>query len=154
MYREVFRILDIDVKAKCAGCAGAAGIAACTISMILSGAGIVAVGLSTASGGMQGMGGQTTGVLLGSSPLIQVIAVLSGICGEVILLGSFALMLFGMWSAKRTKPMILASVGAAILFVSMYGYFLIDLQVVGIAVLALAYATTYSPRAAAMVRMA
>lgn len=145
--------MDHDTKAKCAGCAGAAGIAACTISMMLSGIGIAAVGLSTASGGMQGMGGQTSAIA-GSSPIIQAVAVLSGVWGEAILLGSFALMLFGMWSAKRTKPMALALIGAPVLFVGMYGYFLIGLQVMGIAVLALAYATAYSRRAATLAGMA
>jgi hypothetical protein len=98
------------------------------------------------------MGTQAAGTAI-SSPFIQVVSVLSGPWGEVVLLASFALILFGMWSAKRTKPMALAIVGATILFVGMYGYFLIDLQAVGIAVLALAFVTTYSRRAATIARM-
>lgn len=142
--------MDDSTKAKCASCAGATGIAACTISMTLAAAGIAAVGFS--GSGMAGMSSQSTNIALGS-PLLQIVSFLTGFWGEVILLFSFGLMTFGMWSASQIRPMTLALIGAPILFVGMYAYFLIELQMAGIIILALAYATAFSHRAALATRM-
>lgn len=143
--------MDDNTKAKCASCAGAAGIAACTISMGLAAAGIVAVGFSSA--GMAGMANQSAN-FAPNSPIAQVVSFLAGFWGEVILLLSFGLMAFGMWSARRIKPMILALIGAPILFVGMYAYFLVELQLAGMAFLTLAYAAAFNRRAALATRMA
>lgn len=140
-----------NLKAKCSSCAGAAGIALCSASMMLSGVGIVAVGISQGSG-MAGMGGQLT-IPAGASLPLQAVLFLTSFWGAVIVLISIGLMAFGMWSAKKVKPLMVALLGATILFFGMYGYFSIPMQVGGAIVLAVGYATAYSRRVALRTRM-
>jgi len=129
-----------SLKAKCANCAGAAGIASCVVPMLLSAIGVAAVGLS--QGSMAGMG-NTSGALT-SSPFLQLISFLSGPWGAVILAGSFALMVYGMWLGRKYRPLTLGLTAAVVLFVGMYSYFSVVLQLVGAALLVVAYLAAYS----------
>lgn len=110
--------------------------------MLLAAVGIAAVSASQNSV-MTGMDGLST---MGSPTLSSVVEFLSGFWGEVLLIISYGFMLVGMWFGGRRKPMILAFVGAAVLFEGMYGYFSVGLQVIGLVAVSLAYAATYINR--------
>ena len=116
---------DGDLKTKCATCAGAVGIASCTVSMTLSTVGIAAIGLSQSTG-MGSMAGTSAGGVAGNSSALfpSLITFLSGFWGEVILLASFVLMVYGMWSGKKIRAMGVLVLGGAFLFVGMYAYLL------------------------------
>jgi len=79
----------------------------------------------------------------------------SGVWGEVILLISFGIMFYGMWSSggNRKKLLPISAVGVIILYVSMYGYFSLSLEIVGSIVLAFAYASAYSNRLATAIKL-
>ncbi|MDG6908647.1 MAG: hypothetical protein JRN20_23010 [Nitrososphaerota archaeon] len=144
-----------ELNAKCATCASAVGIASCTVSMTLSAVGIATIGLAQNSG-MGGMSGGSSGVVAGGSSALlpSLIVFLSGFWGEVILLASFVLMAYGMWSIKKIAVMFVALLGAVVLFVGMYAYFSIGLETMGSVVLILAYASACSRKAAAITRLA
>ncbi|MCL4518653.1 MAG: hypothetical protein M1587_05575 [Thaumarchaeota archaeon] len=83
----------------------------------------------------------------------QLIIFLSGFWGEVILIVSFALMAFGMWYGKKARPMILALIAASLLFIGMYVYFSIGLELAGSVILILAYTSVYNPRFAVLTKL-
>lgn len=79
----------------------------------------------------------------------------SGVWGEVILLISFGSMFYGMWSSgsNRKKLFPLSVAGVIILYVSMYAYFSMALEIVGSIVLAFVYASAYNNRIATAIKL-
>jgi hypothetical protein len=59
--------------------------------------------------------------------------------GELILLISFGLMLAGTWFTGNRKVMPLSIAAMTILYISMYIYFSISLEIMGVSILSLAY---------------
>jgi hypothetical protein len=83
-----------------------------------------------------------------------IVAFFSGFWGEVILLVSFGLMLVGIWFNGKRKVMPLSVAGIVILYVSMYVYYSIGLEVAGTVILAIAYTSAYSYKVAKTVKLA
>jgi uncharacterized membrane protein len=63
-------------------------------------------------------------------------------------------MLAGMVYSGNRKILPLSVVGAIILYVSMYAYFSISLEIIGVIVLAFAFASAYSNRVAKTLKLA
>lgn len=144
-----------DFKSKCACSASGIGICLCTVFMGIGMAGAALVGVSKNSNDMQGMVSATNSVTSSTISQNVIVNFFSGFWGEVILLISFGLMLYGMWSSggNRKKLIPISTAGAVILYVSMYAYSSLALEIAGIIVLAVAYASTYSYRIASGVRL-
>jgi hypothetical protein len=142
---------------KCASCAGGIGICLCTIFMSLSVIGATAVGLSKNANSGNSMGGMGSMTTTNSAASIvspnTIVNFFSGFWGEVILLVSFGLMLTGMWFTGKKKVMPLSIAGVVILYISMYVYYSIALEVVGVVMLALAYTSAYSYKVAKMIKL-
>lgn len=138
-----------NVKAMCANCAGAVGIASCMVPMLLGAIGVASVGLTESS--MSSMGGISGAPA--SSPLLQLVAFLSGFWGAVILVASFSLMVYGMWHGRKHRPLALGLLSAVILFIGMYAYISIALQLLGSALLAVTYTAVYSHSFASATRL-
>lgn len=143
-----------DFKSKCACSASGIGICLCTVFMSISMVGAALVVVSKNSNDMQGMASATNSVASTTSQNV-IVNFFSGFWGEVILLISFGLMFYGMWSSggNRKKLIPLSAAGAVILYVGMYAYFSLTLVIVGAIVLAVAYASVYSYRIASGVRL-
>jgi hypothetical protein len=129
--------------------------------MSLSVVGVTAVGLSknansgNSMGNMGSMSSITTINSAGASASQKIIvSFFSGFWGEVILLVSFGLMLVGMWFTGRRKVMPLSIAGVVILYISMYAYYSIGLEVAGAVILAISYMSAYNRKVASTVKLA
>lgn len=142
-----------SIAAKCANCAGAVGIASCMIPMFVSAVGIGSV---VSVNGMSGMGAGSSAVSSSTtspSVLAQISSFFSGPDGEIVLLASFILMGFGMWYGRKLKPMAAGLAAAAIIFVGMFAYYSIVLEVLGSVIMVIAYLSVYSQRFANFVHL-
>lgn len=142
-----------NLKNKCACSAAGIGICLCTVFMTISMGGATVVSISKNASAMSNM----NNVSPTSSPILQNVFVIffSGVWGETMLLISFGLMFYGMWSSggNRKKLLSLSAVGVIILYVSMYAYFSLSLEIVGSIVLAFAYASAYSNKIATAIKL-
>jgi len=79
----------------------------------------------------------------------------STIClwGEAILIVSFSLMLIGMWFTGKKKIIPVAFSGVVILYISMYVYYSVSLEIIGAIVLCFAYLTIYNSRVSKVVKL-
>jgi len=140
------------LASNCACSASGIGICLCIVFMTISVASTTLVGISKNANSMAGM------ETMHGSVQIQNIFVdfFSGIWGEAILLVSFGLMCYGMWSSggNRKKLLSLAVAGIIVLYVSMYVYFSLTLEIVGSIILAFSYASVYSYRIAKAIKLA
>ena len=141
------------LASNCACSASGIGICLCIVFMTISVAGTTLVGVSKNANSMTGMGSMSDMATTSQNVFVNFF---SGVWGEVILLISFGLMFYGMWSSggNRKKLLPLSAAGVIILYVSMYAYFSLALEIVGSIVLAFAYASAYSCRIAAAVKLA
>ena len=71
----------------------------------------------------------------------------------MILLLSFSLMLVGIWFMGNKKVFVISIVGVIVLYISMYVYYSINLESIGIAILAIAYITSFSQKAAMVLKL-
>lgn len=142
------------LASNCACSASGIGICLCIVFMTISVAGTTLVGVSKNANSMIGMGSMSD---MATTTQAQNVFVnfFSGVWGEVILLVSFGLMLYGMLSSggNRKKLLPLSIAGAVILYVSMYAYFSLALEIVGSIVLGFAYASAYSSRIATVIKL-
>lgn len=141
------------LASNCACSASGVGICLCIVFMTISVAGTTLVGVSKNANSMAGMGGMSDMTTTSQNIFVNFF---SGVWGEVILLISFGLMFYGMWSSggNRKKLLPLSVAGVIILYVSMYAYFSLALEIVGSIVLAFAYASAYSNKIATAVKLA
>jgi hypothetical protein len=109
-------------------------------------------GGNNTGGGMANMGSMTI-TTISSSPENVILNFFSGFWGEVILLVSFASMLFGIWFTGKRKAIPLAVAGITILYFSMYTYYSIALQIIGAVIVVLAYISAYNYRFAKIVKL-
>lgn len=118
--------------------------------------GTTLVGISKNTNSMTGMASNSMSDIPTTWAQNVFVNFFSGVWGETILFISFGLMLYGMWSSgcNRKKLLPLSAAGAVILYVSMYAYFSLLLEIVGSIVLAIAYASAYSYRIATAVKLA
>lgn len=141
-----------NFSGKCFCSTAGIGICLCTIFMTIGMTGTTLVGLSKSSASMAGMSSMTPT----SESLIQnIVNFFSGIWGEVVLLISFGLMFYGMWSSggNKKKLISISMAAIAVLYISMYVYFSLVLELVGSAILALTYASAFSGRFAELVKL-
>ncbi len=141
------------LASNCACSASGIGICLCIVFMTISVAGTTLVGVSKNANSMTGMGMSDMATTQSQNVFVNFF---SGTWGEVILLISFGLMFYGMWSSggNRKKLLPLSAVGVIILYVSMYAYFSLALEIVGSIVLTFAYASAYSNKIATAVKLA
>jgi hypothetical protein len=94
-------------------------------------------------------------IMSAQSPVPQnpLLAFFSGFWGEVFLLISFALMLFGIWFSGRKTVLPLSLLGVVILYISMYVYYSISLEIFGGILLAAAFTLAYNVRIAKIARL-
>ena len=141
------------LASNCACSASGIGICLCIVFMTISVAGTTLVGVSKNANSMAGMGSMSDMATTSQNVFVNFF---SGVWGEVILLISFGLMFYGMWSSggNRKKLLPLSVAGVIILYVSMYAYFSLALEIVGSIVLAFAYASAYSNKIATTIKLA
>ncbi|MDE1863072.1 MAG: hypothetical protein KGI33_09185 [Thaumarchaeota archaeon] len=109
------------------------------------------IGITKTANTMHNMGNMA-GMTTASQNIM--ISFFSGFWGEVILLLSFGAMFAGMWLSGNRKILPVSVVGAMILYVSMYAYFSISLEIIGGIVMAFAFASAYSDRVARTLKLA
>ncbi len=139
-----------NFQSKCACSAAGIGICLCIIFMSIAIGGTAIVGISKGASNMGEMGNMATA----TAQQNVIISFFSGFWGEVILLVSYGLMFFGIWSSGNKRVLPVAVVGTAILYVSMYTYFFIPLEITGSVVIAFAFASAFSDGLAKKVRLA
>ncbi|MBI3639286.1 MAG: hypothetical protein HY223_03125 [Thaumarchaeota archaeon] len=142
------------LASKCACSTSGIGICLCIVFMTIGIGGTAVVGISKNTNSMTIMESNSMSDMT-TRPQNVFVNFFSGVWGEVILLISFGLMFYGVWSSggNRKKLLPLSAVGVVILYVSMYAYFSLALEIVGSIVLAIAYASTYSYRFATVVKL-
>lgn len=64
--------------------------------------------------------------------------------GDALLVASSGSMLLGIWFSGKSKLIPLAISGIAIMFIGMYSYYSISLQIIGAAVMGFAHLSNYS----------
>lgn len=119
--------------------------------MSFSIAGSAAVGITKNANEMSNMGNMA-GMATTSQNII--VTFFSGFWGEVILLLSFGAMFAGIWFSGNRKILPISVVGAMLLYISMYAYFSISLEIIGGIVLAFAFASAYSNQVARKLKLA
>ncbi len=73
--------------------------------------------------------------------------------GEVLLVVSSASMLLGIWFSGKKKLIPVAIGGVAIMFVGMYSYYSISLQVAGAVAMVMAHISNYSYRVSRLLKI-
>lgn len=141
------------LASQCACSTSGIGICLCVVFMTIGLAGTAVVGISENANAMTGMQGISDTTTIPAQNIF--IDFFSGIWGQIILLVSFGLMFYGMWSCggNRKKLLFLSTVDAVVLYVSMYVYFSLALEIIGSIVLAFAYASAYSHRFATLIKL-
>ncbi|MHB8603081.1 MAG: hypothetical protein ACYC6W_11960 [Nitrosotalea sp.] len=134
-------------KAIC--CAGVFGISLCTILMIISMGGSFAAAFSKDSS-MQNMDSMNTS---GQKNSNIILAFFSSQWGDALLVASSASMLLGIWFSGKIKLMPLAVSGIAIMFIGMYSYYSISLQIVGAAIMGFAHLSNYNYKVSKLLRI-
>jgi hypothetical protein len=133
--------------------------------MSLSFIGATAIGLSknaNSGNSIGGMGSMSSNSMITSTNSAIssafshniIVTFFPGFWGEVIFLGSFGLMLAGMLLTGRRKVMPLSIAGIVILYVSMYVYYYVSLEIAGAVILAVAYTSAYNYKVAKTVKLA
>jgi hypothetical protein len=155
-----------NFKSKCACSAGAIGICLCIIFMSIGAIGITLAGISKNSENIQGeegsMGGMSnmsdmsgmsamtsmnTTTASNSSFQSMVMSFFMGFWGEVTLLFSFLFMILGMWFSNNKKIVPVSILASIILYISMYAYYSIPLEIAGLIIMVFAYVTAFNQRA-------
>ncbi len=141
------------LASKCACSTSGIGICLCIVFMTIGMAGTTVVGISKNAKAMAGMQGMSDIATVQAQNVF--VNFFSGIWGEFILLVSFGLMFYGMLSSggNKKKLLSLSAVGVIVLYVSMYVYFSLVLEIIGSIVLAFAYASAYSYRLATLIKL-
>jgi hypothetical protein len=91
-----------------------------------------------------------------SSTQNTIVNFFSGFWWQVILLLSFVAMFVGIWlsGSNYRKLVPISVVGSAILYISMYNYYSVPLEVIGAIILAFVYASAFNYRVARTVKLA
>lgn len=138
-------------KCRCACYAGTIGVGLCTILMSLSMAGVAFAALSKNVNveNLNSMSSMNMDALLQNS----ILSFFDGIGGEIILIASFSVMLAGMWFSGNRKLLPVTIVGAVILYISMYQYYSIGLQIAGALIMVFVHLPVYNYRISRMLKL-
>ncbi len=134
-------------KAIC--CVGIFGISLCTILMSISMGGSFAAAFSKDSS-VQSMDSMN---MNGQKNNNIILAFFSSQWGDALLVASSASMLLGIWFSGKMKLIPLAVVGIVIMFIGMYWYYSISLQIVGAAIMGFAHLSNYNYRVSKLLRI-
>lgn len=139
-------------KSRCACYAGTIGVGLCTILMSLSMVGVAFAALSKNVNieNMNSMSSMNMDALLQNS----ILSFFDGIGGEIILIASFGSMLAGMGFSGNRKLLPIVIVGTVILYISMYQYYSIGLQIAGALIMVFVHLPVYSYRFSKMLKLA
>jgi hypothetical protein len=131
---------------------GVFGISLCTILMTISMGGSFAAAFSKDSSiqGMDQMSSMNTSDQKNSNIIL---AFFGSQWGDVLLVVSSASMLLGIWFSGKIKLIPLAVSGIVIMFIGMYSYYSISLQMAGAAIMGFAHLTNYNYRVSKLLRI-
>lgn len=82
-----------------------------------------------------------------------VLAFFSSQWGDALLVASSALMLLGIWFSGKIKLIPLAVSGIVLMFVGMYWYYSISLQITGAAIMGFAHLSNYNYKVSKLLRI-
>jgi len=82
-----------------------------------------------------------------------VLAFFSSQWGDALLVASSASMLLGIWFSGKIKLMHLAVSGIVLMFIGMYWYYSISLQITGAAIMGFAHLSNYNYRISKLLRI-
>jgi len=136
-------------RSKAICCVGIFGISLCTILMSISMGGSFAAAFSKDSG-MQSMNSMNTDSQKNDN---IVLAFFSSQWGDALLVASSASMLLGIWFSGKIKLMPLAVSGIVLMFIGMYWYYSISLQITGAAIMGFAHLSNYNYRISKLLRI-
>ena len=141
-----------NVRTKAICCAGVFGISLCTMLMGISMGGSFAAAFSKDSSvqGTDSMSSMNTNDQRNGNVIL---AFFGSQWGDALLVVSSASMLLGIWFSGKMKLMPLAVSGIAIMFIGMYSYYSISLQIVGAAIMGFAHLSNYNYRVSKLLRI-
>ncbi|MHB8603473.1 MAG: hypothetical protein ACYC6W_12590 [Nitrosotalea sp.] len=134
-------------KAIC--CVGVFGISLCTILMSISMGGSFAAAFSKDSN-MQSMDSMNMNDQKNNNIIL---AFFNSQWGDALLVASSASMLLGIWFSGKIKLIPLAVSGIAIMFIGMYSYYSISLQIAGAAIMGFAHLSNYNYKVSKLLRI-
>ncbi|MDE1845309.1 MAG: hypothetical protein KGI10_08290 [Thaumarchaeota archaeon] len=138
-----------DSRTKAICCVGVFGISLCTILMIISMGGSFAAAFSKDSS-VQSMDSMN---MNGQKNNNIILAFFSSQWGDALLVASSASMLLGIWFSGKMKLIPLAVSGIAVMFIGMYLYYSISLQIAGAAIMGFAHLSNYNYKVSKLLRI-
>ena len=136
-------------RSKAICCVGIFGISLCTILMSISMGGSFAAAFSKDSS-VQSMGSMNMNDQKNNN---IVLAFFNSQWGDALLVASSASMLLGIWFSGKVKLMPLAVSGIALMFIGMYWYYSISLQITGAAIMGFAHLSNYNYKVSKLLRI-
>ena len=138
-----------DSRSKAICCVGVFGISLCTILMSISMGGSFAAAFSKDSS-VQSMGSMSMNDQKNNN---IVLAFFNSQWGDALLVASSASMLLGIWFSGKVKLIPLAVSGIVLMFIGMYWYYSISLQITGAAIMGFAHLSNYNYRVSKLLRI-
>lgn len=135
-------------RSKAICCVGVFGISLCTILMSISMGGSFAAAFSKDSNvqsmDSMNMNAQNNNIVL---------AFFNSPWGDALLVASSASMLLGIWFSGKMKLIPLAISGIVLMFIGMYWYYSISLQIAGAAIMGFAHLSNYNYKVSKLLRI-
>ena len=132
-----------SARTKAICCTGIFGISLCTILMSVSMGGSFAVAFSKDS--KVQMGDSMSLITMNNhKDSNAILAFFDSQWGDALLAASSGSMLLGIWFSGKSKLIPLAISGIAIMFIGMYSYYSISLQIIGAAIMGFSHLSNYS----------
>jgi hypothetical protein len=141
-----------NVRTKAICCVGVFGISLCTILMSISMGGSFAAAFSKDSN-IQNTGSMSSMNMSNQKDQNIVLSFFSSQWGDSLLVASSAFMLLGIWFSGKMKLIPLAVSGIVIMFIGMYWYYSISLQIVGAAIMGFAHLSNYNYRVSKLLKI-
>ena len=136
-------------RSKAICCAGVFGISLCTILMSISMGGSFAAAFSKDSS-VQNMDSMN---MTDQKNINIVLAFFNSPWGDALLVASSASMLLGIWFSGKMKLIPLAISGIVLMFIGMYWYYSISLQITGAAIMGFAHLSNYNYKVSKLLRI-
>lgn len=134
-----------NVRTKAICCTGIFGISLCTILMSVSMGGSFAVAFSKDSN-VQMSDSMSLITMHNHKDSNVILAFFDSPWGDALLVASSGAMLLGIWFSGKSKLIPLAISGIVIMFIGMYSYYSISLQIIGAAIMGFAHLSNYNYR--------
>lgn len=137
-------------KAIC--CVGIFGVTLCTVLMTISMGGSFAAAFSKDSS-MQGVNSMSTMTMNDQQYSNVILSFFGSQWGDALLVISSASMLLGIWFSGKLKLIPLAVSGIFIMFIGMYWYYSIGLQITGATIMGFAHLSNYNYKVSKFLRI-